>query len=84
MTCLNREVKVEISIVLYHNFSVFDLVHKNVAKTDLTLLAALYRVRSATQKHRMRKYVANTFDINENGSVSSHNVAVDVIVKSLR
>lgn len=48
MACFYSEIEVEVSVVFNNYLSVFDLIDKNVAKTNLALLIALNRVGPAT------------------------------------
>jgi hypothetical protein len=51
MTCLYSKVKIEVTTVLDNYFSIFNLVYKNIAKINLTLLVALYRIRLTTKEY---------------------------------
>lgn len=51
MAGFDGKIKVEISIVLYNQFSFLHLVHKNAAEIYFTFLVAFNWVHSAIEKH---------------------------------
>ena len=84
MTCFDGKIEIEISTILNHKFPFFDLIHKNTSKVDLTFFMTFNGIGSATQENRVRKDVSNSFYIDKYRSVSSHNVAVHIVVECLR
>ena len=84
MTCLDGKIKVEISTVLDDKFSFFDFIDKDTSKVNFTFLVPLNWISSSTQKDRMRQHITNSLDIDEDRSVSSHDMTVNIVVECLR
>lgn len=84
MARFDSKIEIEISTVLNNYFSVFHLIHKDVAEINLALLVALHRIRLATKEDWVRKYITYSFYIDENRTISSHDIAVYIVVESLR
>lgn len=84
MTSLKRKIEVEVPTVLDNNLAFFDLIDKDISKANLAFLILLDSIDPSTQEHRMRQHVPYALDIDADGSISSHYVAIDVVVERLR
>ena len=84
MTSLKRKVKVEVSAIFNNDLAFLDLIHKDISEADLAFLILLDRIDASTQKHRMRQHISDSLDIDADGSIPSHYVAIDVVVERLR
>lgn len=84
VTGLKRKIKVKVSTVLNNDLAFLNLIHKDISEANLAFLILLYGVDASTQKHRMRQHIANSLDIDADGPIPSHYVAIYVVVEGLR
>ena len=84
MTGFDSEVEVKISIIFDYYLFVFDLIYKNVSKSDFTFFLFFNWINSSTKEYGMREYIANSFNIDAYRSISSHDIAVNIVVERLR
>ena len=84
VTSFDGKIEIEITTVFNYYLPILHLVYKDVAEINLTLLVSLYSIWLAAEENWMRKHIAYTFHIYKNGAISTHNVAVNIIVEGLR
>ena len=84
MASFKRKVKVEVPAVLDNDLALLYLIDKDISEPNLALLVLLDSIDSSTEEDRMRQHIANSLDIDADGSVPAHDVAIDVVVEGLR
>lgn len=84
MTSLKRKVEVKVPTIFNNNLAFLDFIDKDISKANLTFLILLDNIDPSTQEHRMRQHVPYALDIDADGSIPSHYVAIDVVVEGLR
>lgn len=80
---LKGKVKVEISTVLNDDLAFLDLIYEDIAEPNLAFLILLNRIDPSTEEDRMRQHITDSLDVDADGSVPSHYVAIDVVVEGL-
>jgi len=81
MAGFDSKIKVEIATVLNNNFPLFHLINKDASEIDFTFFVALYSIISSIEENRMGKDVTDSLDVDEDRPISSHHIAVHVVVE---
>lgn len=80
---LKRKVKVEVPAVLNNDLAFLDLIDKDISKPNLAFFILLDRIDASTEEDRMRQHISYSLDIDADGSVPSHDVAINVVIERL-